>query len=192
MANAIEIQLVGIKAFDEVSKLINRVPVAAQRAVNRTANFGRAESSRRVRSQVQFAARYLSGADGRIELIPATQTSLQAKLTVSSRATSLARFASGTKKNVRVTVAPGNTRALPGAFLLGVGNNTILAVRSPNRPRTAFKPRRLGKSLWSLYGPSLAQVLIAKNERKGVWPSMEAELAAKLETEFLRQMKLDV
>lgn len=192
MANAIEIKLVGIQNIDEASQLISRVPVAAQRAVNRTGNFARAESSRRVREQVQFAARYLSGADGKIQLIPATQQSLQAKLTVRSRPTSLARFASGTKKNVRVTVAPGSTRSLPGAFLLGVGSNTLLAVRGVNRPRTAFKPRRLGKSLWVLYGPSLAQVLVAKNERKGVWPSMEAQLGAMLETEFLRQMKLSV
>lgn len=99
------------------------------------------------------------------------------------------------KKGVRVEVQPGSIRNMPGAFLLGFpagdsdGINTILAVRSPSAPRTAFKPRRLGNGLWSLYGPSVAQALLGATQ-KGIWPSMEPDILLTLETEFLRQVEL--
>lgn len=194
MAGAIEITIRNIESFEEIPALLKRVPVAAQRAINRTAARGRTESSRRLRQQINFPARYLVSTDGKIGLVPASKGRLQAHLSATSRPRSLASFivgAPGKKTGVRVSVTPGGTRTLPGAFLLGIGENTLLAVRSPQKPRTAYKPRRIGKSLWSLYGPSVAQALVTKDGR-GIWPELEPELALLLENEFLRQMNLKV
>jgi len=194
MAGAIEITIRNISAFEEVESLLKRVPIAAQRAINRTASHARTESSRRLRQQINFSARYLVSKDGKIGLVPASKGRLQAHLSAQSRPSSLARFvvgAVGKKTGARVSVDPGGTRTLPGAFLLGIGENTLLAVRSPQKPRTAYKPRRIGKSLWSLYGPSVAQALVTRDGR-GIWPELEPELAVMLENEFLRQMNLKV
>lgn len=190
----LSITITGLSSLEEFSRFLGKVPVAASRAINRAANRARADSSRRIREQVAFGARYLSGKDGKIELIPATKDRLQAKLGASSDARSLARFVSASSKRqgVRVKVSPASTARLPGAFLLGIGEQTLLAVRSPTKPRTAYKPRRISGSLWSLYGPSVAQTLISANNQTGIWPAMEAEIAAALEAEFLRQIDLGV
>ncbi len=190
----LSITITGLSSLDEFTKFLDKVPVAASRAINRAANKTRADSSRRIREQVNFGARYLSGKDGKIELVPATRNRLEAKLGASSDARSLARFVTSASKRqgVRVTVTPGQRTALPGAFLLGVGEQTLLAVRSPTKPRTAYKPRRISGSLWSLYGPSISQTLISANNRTGIWPAMEAEIVAVLEAEFLRQIDLGV
>ena len=193
MAGEIVVTIRGLEAFDEIDDLLKRVPIAAQRAINRTSQRARTESSRRLRQQINFSARYLVSNDGKIGLVPASKGRLQATLSARSRPTSLARFVTSASKKsgAKVAVNPSGTRTLPGAFLLGIGSNTLLAVRSPNKPRTAYKPRRIGKSLWSLYGPSVAQALVTR-EGRGIWPELEPEIAVMLENEFLRQMNLKV
>lgn len=188
------VTVTGLDSIAQFGSILKKVPIAAARAVNRAASKARAESSRRLRQQVAFSARYLTGPEGKIDFKQASTSNLTAKLSASSNPRSLARFVSASSKRqgVRVVVAPGQTRRLPGAFLLGIGQNTLLAVRSPTAPRTSFKPRKLGKSLWSLYGPSVAQALIARDNQRGIWPSMEAEIAATLEAEFLRQIDIGV
>lgn len=193
MAAEIVIEIKSIESLAQFDKYLKRIPIAALRATNFATTRARTESARRIREQLQFAARYLSGADGKIEFRPATKSTLSARLSARSRPTSLARFATaGSRKGgVRVSVKPGSTQALPGAFIIGIGNNRLLAVRSPKKPRTAFKPRRLGSSVWLLYGPSVAQALISR-DNKGIWPTMEAEIAENLEREFLRQLEVKV
>lgn len=191
----LSITITGLRSIEEFTELLEKVPVAASRAINRTANRARADSSRRIREQVAFGARYLSGADGKLQLVPSTKNSLAASLSASSEARSLARFVtSQSQRRIKVTVTPGQPAPLPGAFLLGIGGNTLLAVRSPLKPRTAYRPRQIGPSgsLWSLFGPSVAQTLIAVDGKKGIWPAMEAEIVARLEEEFLRQIDLGV
>ncbi len=199
MAGEFVVTIRGLESFDEFDAIIKRVPTALARSINRAAERARTRSSRNLRQEIAFKARDLVSANGKISLRPASRTSLQAQLSASSRPRSLARFSQTKtlrKKGVRVQVQPGSTRTLPGAFLLGFpagdsdGVNTILAVRSPSKPRSAYKPRAIGKGLWSLYGPSVAQALL-NAEGKGIWPAMEAEILENLETEFLRQLKLE-
>lgn len=193
MADELVVTIRGIESIAAFDEQLKRIPIAATRAVNFAADRARAESGRRIREQLNFAARYLTGADGKIEQTRATKTTLQARLSARSRPTSLARFVTtrGRQTGVKVSVKPGTSQGLPGAFIVGVGNNQLLAIRSPKKPRTAFKPKRLGSSLWLLYGPSVAQSLISR-ANKGIWPTMEAEIVANLEREFLRQMQLKV
>lgn len=187
----------GLKSLDDIKDIPKKSQIAAQRAINQTLRNTRARSGRQLRQEVAFPARYLTGQDGKIEQISAGAGRLEGKLMAGSKPVSLARFVSGTPKKgkVKVEVQPGAQRAMPGAFLLGLGKaggeSTLLAVRSPGKPTGAYRPRRLAKSLWLLYGPSVAQALIGANGRKGIWPDIEGEVAAALEREYLRQLGLE-
>jgi len=189
----------GLTNLDDYAEFFERIPVAASRALNRAAEKARTQSAKLLRQQLNFPSRYLSGADGKIELTKSAPSHLVAKLQAESRPRSLARFVSSSSKKtgVRVSVKPGSGATLPGAFLLGVstgtseGKNTILAIRSPVRPRGAYKPRAIGKGLWSLYGPSVAQGLLGASGG-GIWTQIEDDVVTNLESEFLRQLKLDV
>lgn len=197
MVAELKVEIRGIESLRDFEDLPRRNALIASRAVNQVARRFRTRSGRDLREQLNFPARYLVGKEGRIELKPSNPTTLTATLSASSQARSLARFVrgSGRKGRVSVEVAPGAVRPMPGAFILGIRgannetSNSLLAVRSPTRPRSAYRPRQLSNGLWSLYGPSIAQALL--NEAgQGIWPSFEGELLAALEAEYLRQIEL--
>jgi hypothetical protein len=188
-------------AFLEVDGIAKRIPIASARAANYAANKERVRSARQVKQQINFSARYLSGADGKIQQRKkATPIDPEATLEARSRPTQLARFALGSnprrRGGVKVMVSPGDVRTLPGAFFIklrgGGGDltNMGLAVRSSSAPRGAYKPKRLGTNLWLLYGPSVAQALINR-DGKGVWVEDEGDILADMDQEFFRQLKLD-
>lgn len=188
----------GLKSLADLDDLPKRSQVAASRAINQVLRNTRARSGRLLRQEVAFPARYLTGQDGKIEQAPASPARLEGRLSASSQPRSLARFVVGAPKKrgkVRVEVQPGGVRTMPGAFLLGLnkggGESTLLAVRSPSKPSGAYRPRRLGKSLWLLYGPSVSQALLGADGKKGIWPSIEDEVAGELEREYLRQIGLE-
>lgn len=192
------VTILGIKSLRDLEDIPKKSQIAAQRAINRTLRDARARSGRMLRQEVAFPARYLTGADGKIEQFSAGAGKLEGKLVAASRPTGLARFVSNPnakRGKIRVEVQPGGQRTLPGAFLLGLGKAggeaSMLAVRSPGKPSGAYRPRRLGKSLWLLYGPSVAQALLGASGRKGIWPDMESEVANALEAEYLRQLGLE-
>ncbi len=191
MATPIIVEIKGLASFKNIAEELTSSPVASQRAVNYALNRARARSSREARLQVAFPARYLSGADGKIDLVPATKANAEGRLTASSQPRSLASFVVSATRHggVKVRVKPGSVRTLPKAFLLK-GRIPGLAVRSANKPRGAYIPKKLGKNLWILYGPSVAQVLLSRAGR-GIWPSMEAEILNDLQSEYLRQLKLE-
>lgn len=201
MSAQMTIVIEGIDALSRYREITPKLSRYASQALNKTAQIARTRSSRLLREQVAFGARYLVGPDGKIGIKPASKGNLQTTLSASSSPRSLARFVKGSppagkRGKVRVEVAPGSLKSLPGAFLLkirgqGGSENTLLAVRSPTRPRKAYKPRRIGNTLWSLYGPSVSQALLAADQREGIWPELEQELADRLEVEFLRLVNLD-
>lgn len=187
----------GISSLKDLDKLARSQQVIASRAINQIARRTRTQSARRLREQLNFPARYLSGQDGKIGVSFATPGNLMATLTASSEPRSLARFVVGSprgKGKVRVEVQPGGVRSMPGAFLLNLnkgGDSALLAVRSPNKPASAFRPRRLGKSLWLLYGPSVSQALLHNGGQDGIWVEIEDDIANALEIEYLRQLKVE-
>lgn len=197
MADNLSVTIKGISSLRDLENLSRNQRAIASRALNQVARNARTRSSRLLRQQINFPARYLSGQDGKIELSPANPSRLEAKLSASSQPRSLARFISGGSKkkgSIKVEVQPGGVRSLPGAFLLGLnagGEKTLLAVRSPTKPSGAFKPRRLGKSVWLLYGPSVSQALLHSDASKGIWVEIEDEVANALEVEYLRQLKVE-
>lgn len=191
-----------VEGLDELSDLEN-IPEkylrAARMAVNRTTDRTRTASARAIREQINFPARYLDPAGGRLEVTQrATNANLEAKITGRTRATSLARFSSGAEPgqpgvNLQIK-AGGGARFLPRAFAIrlraGTANldtksNLGLAVRTANgeKPRGAYKPKQIGENLWLLYGPAVAQVF--KTVRGDVSP----DALDFLESEFNRNMK---
>lgn len=186
--------LASIKDIDALGPAQQRV---LQQVINQIATRTRTKSAKMLRDQIAFGARYLSGADGKIAIKPASAGRLAATLSASSEPRNLARFVKGGGRGrgkVRVEVAPGSSKSLPGAFLLNLNkgsDNALLAVRSPTKPKGAFRPRRLGKSLWLLYGPSVAQALLHSDAQAGIWVEIEDDVANALETEYLRRLKVE-
>lgn len=192
----------GLTDLPEFGKgLDDSIKLWATQAINKTADSGRAESARRIRHQVNFPVSYLDPNGKRLFVSKRAQRSdLEAKITARTRATSLARFVSGTaevhRAGVRVEVAPGRARFLKRAFLvrLPAGSASIdtksnlgLAVRL--RPgeilRNKTDSRRLDKGLYLLYGPSIDQVFRAR-DGTGVADEIAPELLDNMTDEFLR------
>lgn len=185
-----------------------KVKQAAFRAIDKATQMTLTESRHRVRDQIAFPASYLSSADssgrGRLGITrPATADRPEAIITGRFRATSLARFSTGTlvpgkrNQNVRLQVSPGATRGNRRMFpiRLRAGNAPIetkfnlgLAIRLREGETIQNKKRvlQIAKNLYLLYGPSVDQVF--RTVREEVGPEA-AEIA---EREFLRQLNLDI
>lgn len=165
------------------------IRTAAAQAVNKTSDRARTASAREMRSQVNFPARYLTAADGRLSVVKkANADDLEAIVRGRSEATSLARFATGGQKGkgVRVQVKPGVARYMSRTFLFKLKNgNTGLAIRtSGGPPKGAYKPKKLSENLYLLYGPSVDQVF------RSVAEDVADPMADYLEKEFNRLLDL--
>lgn len=195
--------LSSITDLDNLSK--SKIETAAVRAINKLADHGRARAAAEIGRQVNLPASYLSPSGGRLAVSQkATKGNLEARIRARTRATSLARFVtSGTpgKPGVRVSVRPGSSITLPKAFLmkLRAGKeltdtkfNLGLAVRlkSGESLRNKYKRVQLAKNLYLLYGPSVDQVFLHNDEKRGVAVDLSPELADKLEAEFTRLLEL--
>lgn len=180
--------------------------LAAVRAINKIARDGRAEAARLIRNEVNLPARYVSPGEGRLAVRQqASSNNLEARISARGRATSLAQFVTGAAKpnkpGLHIEVSPGKARFLRRAFLIRLpqGSSPVtdtkfnlgLAVRL--RPGDTLKnkitARKVEKGLYVLYGPSVSQVFRA-NDGDGIANEMTPGLAAKLEAEFLRLLRL--
>ena len=161
----------GVTSAEDILGDEHAIARAAARAINKVARKARTASSREIRGQVNFPARYLiSGRKGTLEASSfARANSLDAMITGRYRPTSLARFVTGsTRKGLSVRVKPGRrVRAPKGAFLMdGKNGNRLVAVRlDPGQSVTYGK--RISSTQWKdsrgrrydiLYGPSVSQV----------------------------------
>lgn len=188
----------GIDNLRFAESMSANIELAAQRAINRTADRTRTESARRIRKEVAFPAAYLNPSAGRLTVARrAGQGSLEAVIRGQFRPTSLARFVVGTPRGggVSVMVEPGMARFMRRAFLVrlrqGSGSvetkaNKGLAIRlrpgeTLENKRTA---RRLSSGLYLLYGPSVDQVF------RTVSQDVSPQATAQLEAEFLRLLEL--
>lgn len=203
MAGNYTVAVEGLENLKSISDLPQDILLAATRAINKTTDRTRAESARLMRLQVNFPARYLSGQDGHLRISQrATTGKLEGKILGRHRATSLARFSSGSiggnpKSGVTVSVKPGSSRVMRRAFLmkLRAGTDSIdtrsnlgLAIRL--RPgETIHNKRNMVKvktGLYLLYGPSVDQVF------RSVADDVAPGAADFLEGEFTRLIDLDL
>lgn len=169
---------------------------AASIAINTAARRTRTASTKEIRRQVAFPAQRLN------ENLTVSQFSrpdrLEAIINGRGRPTSLARFARNTPsrgKPVRLTVKPGRSTVVGGAFLIPLRSgrasietrsNLGLAIRLKDGERLRNKKtfKSLGNGLYLLFGPSVDQVFndVAAEQ---VIPAGDI-----LEQEFLRQLDL--
>lgn len=200
----------GLDALRFVDKIPPSVRKNALRAVNKTTRDGRVTVRRGIQAQVNFSASYLGPNSGRLTAKPATAANLEGRITARTRPTSLARFTKAQpqapggrrpRNGIKVSVKPGTAQYLKRAFVIplragadGALSNRGLAIRSDTQPAGAYKPKRIGKNLWLLYGPAISQVMYSARNPKGTGVAEEVapELARKLEAEFYRLMGVDL
>jgi hypothetical protein len=188
----------GLSALRDLETIPNEVKTAALRAVNRTVERARASSARRIREQVNFRARYLSGEDGRLAITKrATRDDLEGRITGRFRPTSLAEFVSsgrvGGKGGVTLQVEPGVAKRSRRMFMIRLRagatelGNVGLAIRLRQGERIENKRKMIsmGNGLHLLYGPSVDQVFSTVAE------DVSPEAAEFLEAEFIRLMGLN-
>jgi len=198
MSEAYVIAVDGLSALRSIDQIPAEVKRAALQAINKTADRARTSSARRIREQVNLPARYLAPSGGRLGITSrATANNLEAVITGRRRATSLARFSSGSVggKSVRVEVAPGFAKLMKRAFLirlragsadLDTRSNLGLAIRLKPGERIQNKHKivQMGNGLTLLYGPAINQIFATVAE------DVSPEAAEFLEAEFLRLMDL--
>lgn len=200
MTKSFEFIIQGLEGFELTEGLEQRIVTAARITVNQALTKARLAASEQVQDQVNFPANYFKGANSRIKIVSkASNNNLEGIIRGKARPTSLASFAlsPAATKGVSVRVKPGKTRLLPGAFFikLKAGQSSIdarfnlgLAVRtSGGKPRAAYKPTKIGKNLYLLYGPSVDQVLGGKN---GVAVQITPEIQNYMQVEFIRLLNL--
>ena len=73
MADDLAVVVQGLRTLQDIENLPKSILRAARQAVNKTIDYGRAESARQVRKQVDFPARYLSGQNGRLAITKRAQ-----------------------------------------------------------------------------------------------------------------------
>ena len=174
----------GLEHLHDLESLDKDTTQNILRAINTTATRFRKQSADDMRQEVAFSASYLR--DKLTITKKATQQNLEAVISGRDRPTSLARFVTRGKvrqAGVDLTVTPGDSRTLEGAFLIELKNgNRGLAVRL--KPGESLKNSRAAKKLsnnvYLLYGPSVDQVF------KGVAGDEAPKALAFLEREFLR------
>lgn len=195
----------GLNELVDLKEIKESIRRAALQAINKTADRIRTRAAAEIRKQVNFPATYLNPSAGRLTVAQrATGDRLEARIRARTRATSLARFSTGTvgkAGGVSVEVAPGRSKFLRRAFLirLRAGNanmdtrsNLGLAIRLREGETLSNKVKtiKMQKNLYLLYGPSVDQVFLASDEKHGVALDLAPEAVELMEREFMRLVEL--
>lgn len=208
MTDTFVVAVEGLEQLQDIRNLPEAVLRKARQAINRATERARTEASRRIREQVNFKARYLindasESSSSRLYVKTlAKGNSLEAVIKGRERPTSLARFASGTPQSarkaggVRVSVKPGSSKMMKGAFLMRLrqggkpidtASNLGLAIRL--RPGESVNNKRhmvqLRGNLYLLYGASVNQVFRTVSE------DVSPKALDWLEQEFDRLMRVN-
>ena len=193
----------GLEALEQRMRLAPKVAdQAAMRTINYGADLARRESSKQIRSELNFTAGYLNSDDRLAVVSRATSADGEAVLRARDRPTSLARFRKGPPqygrraRAVRVKVGKrGGTSVMDRAFDIRLrrGNsgelgNDGIAVRL--RPGETLENKRSGAAgkggFVVLYGPSVGQAArgVFDDILPGVSDDMRAEFARLFEVGF--------
>lgn len=193
----------GLDDLARFDRLKPEIRIAAARAINKITRNGRVEIARAILGELNFPASYVAPGQKRLYVSQqATESNLEGKITARGRATSLARFVSGSTRageGVRIEVKRGRSELLERAFLvrLNAGSDTDtqsnlgLAIRlKPGqsvRNKRASRPSRSGLAI--LYGPSVSQAF-RREDGRGIASDKAPKLSRELSREFLRLLDL--
>lgn len=197
----------GLSELRDLQDLPDQIRRAAVQSINKIARDSRAKAAKRIRRQVNLPASYVAPGQKRLYVSEQAQRgSLQAKITARGRATSLARFTTGSAKvgsaGVYVEVQPGRARFMKRAFLVRLPQGSTLTDTRQNlglairlKPGEALRNkrsvRRLASGLYLLYGPSVDQVFRSA-DGTGVATDLVPEIERDLSSEFLRLIEKDL
>lgn len=185
-----------VEGLDDLNlnDLAPKVERFAYQAINKTADFARARNASDMRRLYNFPGNYLDPSQGRLVISKRAKTNnLESIITGRARATSLARFLvednGVNRRGVVIEMLKGQRTGLESAFpvRLNGGQSMGLAVRTKDgaKPAGAYKPSRLGKGVWLLYGISVNQAFNYTRDMS----KADAELY--LEAEFNRLMDME-
>lgn len=201
---------VSIEGLESVSRFLESFPEAtkraAHRAINQTADRkGFAAMRALMKEQIAFPPGYLEDQTRFRVGQRATSDNLEATVVARQRPTSLARFVSnrgaigrtGPAAPLIINVKKNRRKTLQRAFLIRLragqsasadNFNVGLAVRLAAGETLINKKfaRPMQGNLYLLYGPSVEQLF------ENLLPSKMGEIGEYLETEFLRQMNLEL
>lgn len=178
------------------------VRVAASRTINRVTRETRTNIARAITAELNVPASYVSPSNERLSITQFSQPNeLESMITAKGRATSLARFVSGSKKvgrpGVAVNVKPSSSSMLERAFLIPLRRGLSDVTDGPSNLGLAIRLRkgeslskttaakRIGRNLYLLYGPSVAQVF-ENNAGTGEVKDQTPDIEARLAQEFFR------
>lgn len=190
----------GLSELSDFDKIPDKIVVAARQAINRTAEWAKAQAAQEMRRQVNFKARYLTGKKGGLSVKKATSSSsLEATITGRHRPTSLANFVRNTsqsavrkKGGATVQVKPGAAKYMKGTFMVRLRRGSSLTDTQHNmglairlKPGESLRNKtgkltRLAPNVYLLYGPSVDQVF------RTISSEMTDEVADYLQQEFSR------
>lgn len=188
-AGAFTVAIEGLESVD-LDTVSQNIKVIAARAINATAKRTMTASSKAIREQIAFPARYLTGKDGNLKLAQnARADALEAIIEARARPTSLTRFVKGPvvhgRKSPTVEVGTGNREKMTRAFIMNLRSGNLgLAVRLKPGESLVNKHTMVAmqNGLYLLYGPSVDQVF------RTVAQDVSPEAAEFLENEFVRLM----
>lgn len=175
----------------------------AVQAINKITRDARSMAAKQIRAEINFPGNYVNGQRLRVSK-QAQSSSLEARITASGRATSLARFIKGGarkgQRGVMLEVGKGNARFNKRMFVIPLrqGNaftdtkyNLGLAIRlrAGETLNNKVNARKIENGLYLLYGPSVYQVFRG-NDGEGVANDIGPTVAKRLESEFLRLLAL--
>lgn len=201
-APVVFVEIDGLGGAAGLEDITPEIEAILAQALNKTATRSRTMFDRTIRDEIAFPASYLRPSAKRLWVKKkAGKNSMEAIIEGRGRATSLARFtkqkplANGKRRrggDINVTVKPGQSRKVKRAFLVNLKNgNTGLAVRTDgSKPSNAYKPAKLGKNAWLLYGPSVDQALVSATTGGGIVTQLTGKAVDLLNDEFDRLLRL--
>lgn len=200
MSSEFAVMVEGLNNLEDLANLPEMVVKKARAAISRTTQHARTVSSDQMRREVNFSARYLVGANGKLTM-SVDPEKLQGIISAKHRPTSLARFAKSKttgKAGASVEVAPGRAVKMPRAFLIKLPQGAVktetvynlgLAIRLKPDELSKFKKKywaSLGGGLYLLYGPSVSQIF------EKVATQNQEYISKFLEREFTRLLDVDI
>lgn len=166
-----------------------QIAVASARGVNKTASKALTAANKKIREQVALPASYVRE---KLKLNKASAAHPEATIRAAQRGVLLSRFRhSATKKGVRVTVKPGQSKLILSAFIIKLRKGkTTPADGEDKKPNLGIAARAFGADgrrvgrlpMDVFHGPSVSQVF--DKTRYMIQPDIEADLPRQIAGEL--------
>lgn len=190
----------GIDGLNDLARLEPNLAPWLSQEVNRVTRSTRTRVARQVLAEANLPTGYVAPRNRRLQIVQnATPRNPEAIIEAEGRATSLTRYVISTSgQGLAVNIRGGGVRRFRRAFQFrgrtdattdtGSGGALFaLRVRKGTRLRGSYAARQVDDTLYLLFGPSVAQIVLA-NDGTGVFRDVEEPTADLLELRFLQRL----